>query len=74
MIPAPLVIFATFVGFQGGHIHGGLKSAFAGATVITLGMFFPCFVFTIAGHHLLEKVVRNEVRISHCYPCQRTSV
>ena len=33
--------------------------AFAGAVVITLGMFMPCFLFTIAGHHLLEKLVRN---------------
>ena len=64
MIPAPFVIFATFVGFQGGYIHGGLGYAFAGATVITLGMFFPCFLFTIAGHHLLEKLVCNKVRIA----------
>jgi chromate transport protein ChrA len=62
IIPAPLVIFATFVGFQGGYVHAGLGYAFAGATVISLGMFFPCFLFTIAGHHLLEKLVRNKVR------------
>jgi len=60
ILPAPLVIFATFVGFQGGYVHGGLGYAFAGATVITLGMFFPCFLFTIAGHHLLERLVRNK--------------
>jgi chromate transport protein ChrA len=64
MLPAPLVIFSTFVGFQGGYIHGGLGYAFAGATVITLGMFFPCFLFTIAGHHMLEKLVRNKVRVA----------
>ncbi len=62
ILPAPLVIFATFVGFQGGYIHNGLGYAFAGATVISLGMFFPCFLFTIVGHHLLEKLVRNKVR------------
>lgn len=62
ILPAPLVIFATFVGFQGGFIHGGIGYAFLGATVITLGIFFPCFLFTIAGHHLLEKLVRNKVR------------
>jgi chromate transport protein ChrA len=61
MLPAPLVIFATFVGFQGGLVQGSLGTAFAGAVVITLGMFFPCFVFTIAGHELLEKLVRNKV-------------
>ena len=61
VLPAPLVIFATFVGFQGGYTDGSLGSAFAGAAVITIGMFFPCFVFTIAGHQLLEKLVRNQV-------------
>jgi hypothetical protein len=63
ILPAPLVIFATFVGFQGAYLeNGSLGNAFAGAVIITLGMFFPCFVFTIAGHELLEKLVRNQVR------------
>ena len=62
VLPAPVVMFATFVGFQGGLVDGGLSNAFAGAIVITLGIFFPCFVFTIAGHKLLEKLVRNKVR------------
>lgn len=61
VLPAPLVIFATFVGFQGGLVSGSLGNAFAGAVLITLGMFFPCFLFTIAGHELLEKMVRNKV-------------
>ncbi|KAI9776596.1 MAG: hypothetical protein M1839_009500 [Geoglossum umbratile] len=61
VLPAPLVIFATFVGFQGGLVDGGLGNAFAGAVIITLGMFFPCFVFTIAGHSLLEKLVQNKL-------------
>lgn len=60
VLPAPLVIFATFVGFQGSLIDGGLGKAFAGAIIITLGMFFPCFIFTIAGHDLLEKLVHNK--------------
>ncbi|KAF8247395.1 chromate transporter [Wilcoxina mikolae CBS 423.85] len=60
ILPAPLVIFATFVGFQGGlQGHGGWGHAFAGAIVITLGMFLPCFLFTIAGHRVLERLVRN---------------
>jgi len=61
ILPAPLVIFATFVGFQGGYVHGGLGYAFAGATVITIGMLSPCFIFTIIGHHALERLVRNKV-------------
>jgi hypothetical protein len=64
ILPAPLVIFATFVGFQGAYADGSIGNAFAGAIVITLGMFFPCFVFTIAGHELLEKLVRNKVRLT----------
>ena len=62
ILPAPLVIFATFVGFQGAYLeNGSIGNGFAGAVIITLGMFFPCFMFTIAGHNLLEKLVRNQV-------------
>jgi chromate transport protein ChrA len=53
ILPAPLVIFATFIGFQGGYLHGGIGHTSSGATVITLGMFSPCFAFTIIGHHVL---------------------
>lgn len=42
-------------------VDGGLGNAFSGAVVITLGMWFPCFLFTIMGHSLLEKLVRNKV-------------
>ncbi|KIM25118.1 hypothetical protein M408DRAFT_223676 [Serendipita vermifera MAFF 305830] len=59
ILPAPLVIFSTFVGFYGGNVYGGLGYAFAGAVIITIGMFFPCFLFVIAGHHLLERLVQN---------------
>ena len=69
ILPAPLVIFATFVGFQGAYIDGSIGNAFAGAVIITLGMFFPCFLFTIAGHELLEKLVRNKVG-THSLPCR----
>jgi chromate transporter len=52
IIPAPLVIFATFVGFVGG--------GFVGATAITLGMFLPAFAITMLGHGLLERVVNDQ--------------
>lgn len=69
VLPALLVIFATFVGFQGGLADGGLGKAFGGAIFIILGILFPCFFFTIAGHSLLEKVVRNNVCfILTCFP------
>ncbi|KAI5776417.1 chromate transporter-domain-containing protein [Geopyxis carbonaria] len=60
ILPAPLVIFATFVGYQGGLQLGGEGWAVAGAVVITLGMFMPCFLFTVAGHRYLEMLVRNK--------------
>ncbi|CAH0020235.1 unnamed protein product [Clonostachys rhizophaga] len=70
ILPAPLVIFTTFVGFQGAYLNGSIGNAFAGAIIITLGMFSPCFLFTIAGHNLLEKLVRNKVsRTPTQLPC-----
>ena len=49
MIPAPLVMFATFIGFQ--------ANRFPGAILCTVGMFLPAFSFPILLHHQLEKVV-----------------
>jgi hypothetical protein len=36
VLPTPLVTIATFVGFQGGFVDGGLGNALAGAVMITL--------------------------------------
>ena len=52
IIPAPLVIFGTYLGF----LAGGL----CGALLITLGIFLPAFLFTILGHKQIEKVVENK--------------
>jgi len=49
VIPAPLVIFATFVGF----VAGGLT----GALAITLGMFLPAFAFSLLFFERLEGIV-----------------
>jgi chromate transporter len=51
ILPAPLIIFATFVGY----VAGGL----AGALVITLGIFLPAFVFPIFFHRQLVAVAEN---------------
>jgi chromate transporter len=51
VIPAPLVIFATFVGFAGG---GPL-----GAVAMTAGMFLPAFAITLVGHRYLEAAVAD---------------
>lgn len=68
ILPSPLVIFATFVGYQGAlsYSGGNVGYAFAGAVVITIGMWFPCFVFTIMGHSLLERLVRLKVSTPRC--------
>lgn len=49
VIPAPLVIFATFVGYVGGGPSGALA--------ITLGMFLPAFAFSLIFFERLERIV-----------------
>ena len=52
VIPAPLIIFATFVGY--------LASGLPGALAITAGIFLPAFSFTLLFYDRLEQVVENE--------------
>ena len=52
IIPAPLIIFATFVGF----IAGGL----AGALAITAGIFLPAFAFALLFYDRLERVIEDQ--------------
>jgi chromate transporter len=52
ILPAPLVIFSTFVGW----ISGGL----AGALAITAGMFLPAFAFSLVFYERLEKIAEHE--------------
>ncbi|MEO5972361.1 MAG: chromate efflux transporter [Sphingomicrobium sp.] len=49
IIPAPLIIFATFVGFQAGGL--------AGALAITAGVFLPAFGFALIFFDRLEPVI-----------------
>ena len=51
VLPAPLIIFSTFVGY----LAGGL----VGALVMTLGIFLPAFVFPIFFHRTLVAVAEN---------------
>lgn len=51
VLPAPLVIFATFAGY----VAGGL----GGALAITAGMFLPAFAFSLVFFERLEAVVDN---------------
>jgi chromate transporter len=51
VLPAPLIIFSTFVGY----VAGGLT----GALLMTLGIFLPAFVFPIFLHRQLVAVAEN---------------
>ena len=51
LLPAPLIIFATFVGYVGG---GPL-----GAVLLTIGIFLPAFAFTLLGHDAVERLVHQ---------------
>ena len=55
LLPAPLIIFATFVGYLGGGPWG--------AVVLTAGIFLPAFLFTLLGHDALERFV-HEPRVA----------
>lgn len=52
ILPAPLIIFSTFVGYLGG---GPL-----GAIALTVGIFLPAFAFTLIGHEYVERLVENK--------------
>ncbi len=51
VLPAPAVIFSTFVGYLAGGLPGGL--------VMTVGVFLPAFVFPIFLHGSLVGLAEN---------------
>lgn len=52
VLPAPLIIFSTFVGYLAGGLGGGL--------LMTLGIFLPAFVLPIFLHRFLVAAAENE--------------
>ncbi|HZO07019.1 MAG TPA: chromate efflux transporter [Solirubrobacterales bacterium] len=52
ILPAPLIIFSTFVGY----LAGGL----AGALAMTVGIFLPAFVLPIFFHRQLVAIAEND--------------
>jgi chromate transporter len=52
ILPAPLIIFATFIG----HLAGGV----GGALLITVGVFLPAFVFPLFLHRQLVAASADE--------------
>jgi chromate transporter len=51
ILPAPMIIFSTFVGYQAGGLAGGLA--------MTFGIFLPAFVFPIFFHRGLVALAEN---------------
>lgn len=52
VLPAPLVIFSTFV--------GGVSGGPAGALAITAGMFLPAFAFSLLFYERLEAIAEHK--------------
>jgi chromate transporter len=52
IIPAPLIIFATFVGYVAGGVTGALA--------MTVGIFLPAFSFALVFYDRLEGVIEDE--------------
>jgi chromate transporter len=52
VLPAPFIIFSTFVGYIAGGLAGGLA--------MTLGIFLPAFVLPIFFHRQLVAVAEND--------------
>ena len=50
-LPAPLIIFATFVGYVAGGLGGGVA--------MTVGIFLPAFLFPIYLHRALVALAEN---------------
>jgi chromate transporter len=51
VLPAPLIIFSTFVGYVAGGLAGGIA--------MTVGIFLPAFLFPIYLHRWLVAVAEN---------------
>jgi chromate transporter len=51
ILPAPLIIFSTFVGYIAGGLSGGLA--------MTVGIFLPAFIFPIFFHRGLVAIAEN---------------
>lgn len=49
VLPAPLIIFSTFVGYAAGGVSGALA--------ITAGVFLPAFAFSMIFYDRLERIV-----------------
>ncbi len=56
VIPAPLVMFVTYVGFVGAR--------WGGAGLMTLGVFLPAFLFALVLHEVIDRAFRFKSVVS----------
>ncbi|KAJ3083882.1 hypothetical protein HK102_000848, partial [Quaeritorhiza haematococci] len=68
-LPAPTVIFSTFVGFVGGKAGAGgspdgqggnVWYGVLGGVLMTIGMFTAPFLFAVVGHSVLDKITHMQ--------------
>lgn len=52
VVPGPLIIVSTFVGFMAGGILGAVAATFA--------VFLPAFAITLLGYNFIQKIVENK--------------
>jgi chromate transporter len=52
VIPAPLLMFGTFLGY--------MATGLSGALLITTAIFLPAFLFTLIGHNYFEKILKHK--------------
>lgn len=56
LLPTPLVMFSTMIGYGAGGIYG--------AILMTVGMFLPAFSFPVIGHGIMEAITSKKGVVS----------
>ena len=52
VVPTPLLMFGTFLGY--------MATGISGALLITISIFLPAFLFTLLGHKYFEQILKHK--------------
>jgi chromate transporter len=52
VVPTPLLMFGTFLGY--------MATGISGALLITIAIFLPAFLFTLLGHKYFEQILKHK--------------
>jgi len=63
LLPTPLVMFSTMIGYNAGAAAG--LSKVGGSVLMTLGMFLPAFSFPVLGHAFFERVAAQRGDVAY---------